>query len=375
MKLFIFVGPTLPLEQARAELDAVYLPPVARGDVYRVGLERPDAIGIIDGYFAHVPAVAHKEILWAMSEEIHVFGSASMGALRSAELASFGMEGVGEIFEAFQRGAIEDDDEVAVAHGPEESGYRALSEGMVNIRATLSSARAAGIISERTHVALMDAAKRVFYAERAYPPLLRQGAELGLPAEELEALRAWLPRGRVDQKRKDALAMLRTMRERARQGWEPKRVRYTFEYTDTWETLQREAERAPLTQGQETGYVSVLTEKLVREGRWSEVLRAAIARAHLLTEARRLGVKVDAAALEESRAHFRDSQRLLDEKDVKRWLREQGMEPVELERLCRDEALLRRMELLYAPDAERHVLDHLRMTAEFAALLARARPE
>ena len=52
-----------------------------------------------------------------MSQGIHVFGSASMGALR-AELCPFGMVGVGRIFEAYRDGELEDDDEVAVIHGP-----------------------------------------------------------------------------------------------------------------------------------------------------------------------------------------------------------------------------------------------------------------
>ena len=60
--------------------------PSAQGDVYRVAQERPSAIGIVDGYFEGVLSVWHKEILWAMAEGIHVFGSASMGALRAAEL-------------------------------------------------------------------------------------------------------------------------------------------------------------------------------------------------------------------------------------------------------------------------------------------------
>ena len=69
-----------------------------------------------------------------------MFGAASMGALRAAELAAFGMEGVGAIFEAFREGVLEDDDEVAVIHGPAEFGYPVLSEAMVNIRRTLSDA-------------------------------------------------------------------------------------------------------------------------------------------------------------------------------------------------------------------------------------------
>lgn len=160
---YVFTGPTLPPEEARAVLDdAIYLPPVSQGDVYRAALKRPRVIGIIDGYFERVPAVWHKEILWALTQGIHVFGSASMGALRAAELAPFGMEGVAEIFESYRSGELEDDDEVAVVHGPAELGYLAGSEAMVNIRRTLANAEAAGVIGCETRAGLERTAKELF---------------------------------------------------------------------------------------------------------------------------------------------------------------------------------------------------------------------
>ena len=55
----------------------------------------PDAIGIVDGFFHQQPSVWHREILYALSQGVPVFGGASMGALRAAELADYGMTGVG----------------------------------------------------------------------------------------------------------------------------------------------------------------------------------------------------------------------------------------------------------------------------------------
>src|SRR5262245_16389942 len=112
MKAVVFLGPTLSIAEARSQLEAEFLPPAAQGDVWRVALHCSDVIGLIDGQFDHVPSVWHKEILWAMSQGIHVYGSASMGALRAAELHAFGMEGVGKVFESFRDGHLEDDDEV-----------------------------------------------------------------------------------------------------------------------------------------------------------------------------------------------------------------------------------------------------------------------
>lgn len=144
MNIFVFLGPTLPVAEARRILDATYLPPVSMGDVYALMKRQPKVIAIIDGLFQRVPAVWHKEILFALSRGVRVFGSSSMGALRAAELHTFGMEGAGQVFEAYRDGLYEDDDEVAVIHSPEEFGYRQLSEAMVNLRAGLRRAEPAG---------------------------------------------------------------------------------------------------------------------------------------------------------------------------------------------------------------------------------------
>ena len=239
MKICVFLGPSLPLAAAKRELEATYLPPVAEGDLYRATLTQPAAIGIIDGYFEVIPAVWHKEILYALKQGIHVFGASSMGALRGAELAAFGMEGVGAIFEAYRDGRLEDDDEVAVQHGPAEVGYPVLSEAMVNIRWTLSDAASAGVISAATQAALESGAKSLLYRDRTYAAILEWARGIGLPEDELSRLDAWLPTGRVDQKREDALAMLRAMRERFKNGHAPKQVTFHFEHTTLWEQATR----------------------------------------------------------------------------------------------------------------------------------------
>jgi hypothetical protein len=112
MTVFVFLGPTLPLAVARRHLDATFLPPAAHGDVLRVLRHEPAAVGIIDGAFQFVPTLWHKEILVALEAGVRVYGAASMGALRAAELAAFGMVGVGEVFEMFRTGACQDDDDL-----------------------------------------------------------------------------------------------------------------------------------------------------------------------------------------------------------------------------------------------------------------------
>ena len=130
MSAVVFVGPTLRREDFAQGCGFSRLAPAAQGDIYRAALRRPRAIGIVDGYFSQAPAIWHKEILWTMAQGIYVFGSASMGALRAAELHAFGMRGVGRIFADFRDGVFEDDDEVAVEHGPAELSFVAVSEPM-----------------------------------------------------------------------------------------------------------------------------------------------------------------------------------------------------------------------------------------------------
>ena len=245
MKVIIFLGPTLPHELARTECAATYLEPAAQGDIYRAVLEKPFAIGLIDGYFERLPAVWHKEILWALKEGVHVFGAASMGALRAAELARFGMRGVGEIYASFADGSLEDDDEVAVAHGEQEAGYRATSEAMVNIRATLRKALLARAIGEKTHAQIVSLGKQLFYPDRSYPLLLAQALEAGCLEDEVDALRTFVKSHRVDQKRLDALALLRAVNECVTQGTPPAPASFHFSHTEAWQGVVDWAERQP----------------------------------------------------------------------------------------------------------------------------------
>ncbi|WP_437826581.1 TfuA-like protein [Sorangium sp. So ce1153] len=375
MKIYVFTGPTISAEEARVYLDATYLPPVAQGDVYRGALERPVAIGIVDGLFQRVPAVWHKEILWAMAQGIHVFGSASMGALRAAELAAFGMEGIGAIYEAFARGELEDDDEVAVAHGAAEHGYRAVSEAMVNIRSTLRAAAAAGVIDDGLRDGLAQIAKDVFYAERTWSLVLARGLDAGVPSEAIEALRGFLPRGRVNQKRLDAIAMLERMRARTVQGIEPKAVRYRFQHTNVWEHAVRTAGRLSVSSSPATpaeGAVSheALAEELQLSAAYAAAWRGAMSRALALELARQRNASIGEHGLESAVEAFCVERGLHDELERSRWAREHDVR--DLERFFLDEARVRWAEATLEVDAREVLPDSLRAEGRYAALAARA---
>lgn len=370
MTMYIFAGPTLSAEEGELELDATFLPPAAQGDVYRAALDKPWAIGIIDGYFERIPSVSHKEVLWAMSQGIHVFGSASMGALRAAELALFGMEGVGAVYQAFMCGEIEADDEVAVAHAPAEQGYRAVSEAMVNLRATLKAAAKAGVLSEGARAALERIAKELFYADRCYPMLFWYAQKAGIDPGELGALKAFLPRGRVNQKREDALAMLRHMRARFEESQAPKRVRYAFEHTDAWEYIRSNVSRKPVSADASASVTEALIEELKVAGAFAAARKGALARALALDAARRQGRAVQGAALLDAVDGFRRDRGLFTPEAFQRWLADQRIE--DPERFFQSEAQVRWVETMFEADVARNLPDFLRRVGEYGPLLGRA---
>jgi hypothetical protein len=227
----VFVGPSLPPAFRPADPRVEWRPPVKQGEVYEATLSYPAIIGIIDGYFEVTPTVWHKEILWAMAQGIHVYGSASIGALRAAELHSFGMTGIGRIFQAYRDGVLCDDDEVAVTHGPEELGYPAVTEAMVNIRATIGAATAAGVLDPTLAARLTEIAKTVFYKNRSWGLLTGLTAESGLSIAAITHFTAWLKDGRIDQKRADALALIEAIHTHLDAGVKPLAVSYRFNDT------------------------------------------------------------------------------------------------------------------------------------------------
>lgn len=373
--IIIFAGPSLA--GCTPELpDVAYLPPASQGDVYRAALKRPIAIGIIDGFFDRVPAVWHKEILWAMAQGIHVFGSASMGALRAAELASFGMVGVGRIFEEYRDGILNDDDEVALVHGTAEVGYREISEPMVNIRFTLADAESEDVLSSRVRTSIEEIAKKLHYPERRYSTILELGAASGLPDAELTSFRNWLPMGRVNQKYNDAVAMLDQMRDRFSQPVPQKTVSFSFEHTALWTELTRSAGELRMdidTGPQMITFEHVIDELKLNPHQYAEYRRAAMARLLAVEESRRHGLDVDERLLSETIVCFRQELQLLEPEDLQRWLHTNQISQRDFIRLMELETRVRWVESIMDLEIGRVLADELRVANRFSELESRGR--
>lgn len=354
MQALVFVGPTLPAELARELLPgALVRDPVRCGDVYRACAAGRRIIVLIDGYFEHALSVWHKEIWWALSQGARIYGAASMGALRAAELEPFGMIGVGRIFEAFRDGELSDDDEVAVVHEPAERGFVPRSEAMVNIRATLRRAVEQGVISRKTEARLIATGKALFYPRRTFPALF-EAARGQVPERQLGRLAAWIAReGVVDQKRVDAVALLERVKRDLLLGHAAVPAACPeFEITDAWQAL-----RARLDQG--GAAANVAPHAAERESppkspasSHPELMPAALERAMALLLAQLQRVSPEPAEVQMESEALRRNLGLLTPQATLDWLDANGLDLVTFSSLAHDQVLVRR----FAEQARRAAL-------------------
>ncbi len=206
LNVVVFIGPSLDLATAGSILpDAVFLPPVKRGAA--AATENADVMVIIDGVFFQNEAVGHRELLGVMKSGVKVYGSSSMGALRASEIDTLGMIGVGKIYHQYKSGEIIADDEVGLVYDTETG--MALSEPMVNMRASFSKALEKSVITKEEEASLLKACKAIYYPDRTYRRVIR---DADIAADTKERLLSWIKDNAVDQKRLDAIECLNVVR-------------------------------------------------------------------------------------------------------------------------------------------------------------------
>lgn len=367
----VFVGPSLGPEAVRTIAGAELLPPAAQGDVYRAALGKPFAIGLIDGFFDGVPSVWHKEILWAMSQGIHVVGGASMGALRAAELAAFGMEGEGAIYQAFRDGELQDDDEVAVAHQSDGRCYRVFSEAMVNIRATVDEALRLGVVSPYTAAVVVRAAKQTFYTERRWRSILAAVQPLVAPRER-EALREFLAAGHaVDQKKLDAMAVCRRVAALCFGPDRPKTVDFEFESTTAWEAAVRYCGADPHPEPSLPSAAALLDEARSNPCTFDEARNHAVTLMLVEREAIRAGLPIL-----DDRQYHEAAEALVDAvcpgQNREQWLAGNDLEEAELRRLVNALSHRAWIDSIAELEINSRIPDQLRLAGRYPSLRTRA---
>ena len=199
----VYLGPSLHPNDARAILDAEYLPPIKRGDLAKLPAETK-LVGIVDGEFFQSLAVSPREILPLLERGVLVFGAASMGAMRAVEAEPNGMVGIGEIFRMYRDGVIDGDDEVALIY--DSQTYRNLSAPLINVRHALDLAVAEGVVGAEKATEIVAELKRLYFPLRSFDRVVALAPQL----------KAFLQERKPDLKRDDALQLVQGLAQRRR---------------------------------------------------------------------------------------------------------------------------------------------------------------
>ena len=371
MSAVIFAGPSLPSEVHSNNPGLIFLPPVKQGDIYTVMADNPQIIGIIDGFFDGVPAVLHKEILWALNSGIQVYGAASMGALRAAELHTFGMIGVGRIFEAYRDGEITADDEVALQHGPPETGYLLLSEPLVNIRATLQRAVEASILDQAQSDNVLDVARKQFYQQRTWSRLLN--AMAGRIDEPVcKNLATWLEEGKCDQKRLDAELLLKKVGNALEHGGTSSSPPFSFEWTEAWEAVvqrQQSAHETGLTETEE----AILNELRLSLSDFKRVRKQALASLLAEEAIQQNEIHIERNRLRQAETDIRLSGGMYNRTELEKWARKNDVTARSFDRMVKGRACIDRIADERVSQLCRRMIDQLRQDGEYRKLSKRAR--
>jgi hypothetical protein len=369
----VFVGPSLA--GAQVDLAGVQVrPPAAQGDLYRAALGRPAAIALIDGVFGRQPAVWHKEVLWALAKGIPVVGGASMGALRAAELSSFGMVGVGQIFRRYESGECNDDDEVALLHSDAAGGYRPLTEPLVNVRATIAAAQSANVLSAVQIRLLLTCAKRLHYTERTWESLL-DAASSNVEWDDKcrRAFTAWLATGKVDQKRLDAEQVLDVARALSKASPSVSEARFEFQYTDAWHKMAAAVEAEVFASREHPQSAEIIDELRLRgESTFRLVLEAALVRV-LARGGAPSSFQVSETQLQRRIEAYRRARGLYTIEQLGQWLDAGDESPNDLSERLRTDIHVDQLLDSYEPEVLAEVPRILRAHPSLRGLIGRAR--
>ncbi len=334
MSAIVFLGPSLPADEARRLAPSVELRgPARQGDIWRALEARPQVIALIDGVFESEPSVWHHEILSALAAGVRVFGASSMGALRASELHTHGMEGVGEIFGAYRDGRLTGDDEVALIHADAQLGWRGLTVPLVNVRHTAQELMRARRLTPQKARRLVQVASGIHFRERTWRSVLEgAGLPLQLELHDLKAKDARTCLQRVERAVSPRASA--TSHRRKRPG--PPAMRL-----DPRTALGSSLVRSKRLQGSPTAATVMPALRALEEA--PELVARGLRRMLLSAWARSRGLAIEAEAIAEERARW-IAERLGDDVaagDEEAWLRAAGLDEAQLHVLLEDVLLER----------------------------------
>ena len=372
----VFSGPSLERSLVEHIPGFIWKPPAAQGDVLKtLKIDKPDVIAIIDGYFDGVPSIWHKEILFALSNGVKVYGSSSMGALRAAETDTYGMIGVGLIYQQYRDNVLEDDDEVAVLHAPAELGFKPLSLPMVNVRTTIHKLILKDLICPDIGNRLIDIAKSIFYQHRQWEAIFNiyDKRYEKLPAETDYLV--LMEEHYIDQKRNDALELMEQLKTTVTSAAELKTTpeashdNFKFEWSVMWDKIYHQA----LNNQNGTGESQFIIDELrLTPDDYTGFLTRVQLKQLALQEAERLRVNVDKNDMARALKNLREKHKLFNRTLIDTWLDSNDLDIKHLDLLLQEEIKTNKIVPKQQEIDRSLLLDELKISGNYVGLKSAA---
>ena len=187
MKIKIYSGLSLDEKTVKRFFpDAETCGPIKRSDLIGDIKRQVHVVGIVDGEFLQSRAVSPTDIMDALRCGLKVYGSSSMGAIRAAELDSYGMIGCGKIYEFIKRTPYFKDDHLGLVF---YKGYSAFNYAYLDFVFGLEQLCSDGEISTGDLRTLIRYYKKLHFSERNMHTLkMRISNESSHPANMVKLL-------------------------------------------------------------------------------------------------------------------------------------------------------------------------------------------
>jgi hypothetical protein len=276
------------------------------------------------------------------------------------------------VYRLFASGELEDDDEVALVHGPPAEDFRPMSDPMVNLRATFALACDDGVLNADQCAALIGMARRIYFPERTVPRILAAAMADGLAPSTAERLSRFCTEHYVDVKGQDAQELLEVIRDLPTPLPEQdKQPSFTFERSASFETLYENERHVP-QDGVDLPLRAIADYTALHHPAFDDVNFAALNRALVLVLADQLHVEPGPSDVAAEIQRFRRRRGLDTQPLLARWLAANHLTHEAYEALVRELATARRLHrwLLVRDRGVRRtrwLLDELRLRGEYAA--------
>ncbi|KAF3997024.1 TfuA-like protein [Glaciimonas immobilis] len=205
-KITVFLGPSFDFVEAQNYLKANFIPPAKRGDFRKFCLDSHTVVVLIDGEMIFGAPPSPQELLDVMASGVHLFGAASLGALRGVELRDYGFKASGWVYEEYLSGRVKHDDELLSILHPET--FLPLTVPLINIRYALSLMTSRYFLSVNSAQKFLGGCREIFFEDRTEQEIKRLGLSLGLD----ERLVGEIFSSKYDIKKIDAIECLQKVK-------------------------------------------------------------------------------------------------------------------------------------------------------------------